>query len=144
MNRKRKIFFLLLIATIACGILSRMIHTNSAIFNKYLGDGLYAIMFYLFFGIAKVDLAPVKNAIFTMICMIGIELFQLTLIPLSMSKSPNIIIKTTSVLLGTRFSIYDLISYFIGILVIFSIDRACFTQKQPAMATLWPDNKFWR
>lgn len=123
MARKRKIFIMLLIMTIICGILSRVFHTGSPMFDKYLGDALYAIMFYLFFGIAWINIAPMQNAIITMISMTGIELFQLTLIPLSMSRSSNFFIKVTSILLGTRFSVYDIISYIIGIIAIYCLDK---------------------
>ena len=38
---------LLLAAIVATGILSRVIHTGWIVFDKYLGDALYAAMVYL-------------------------------------------------------------------------------------------------
>ena len=38
---------LLLAAIIAAGILSRVIHTGWIVFDKYLGDALYAAMVYV-------------------------------------------------------------------------------------------------
>jgi hypothetical protein len=44
--RTRSSWAFCLIAIIALGILSRVVHTGLALFDKYLGDALYAAMVY--------------------------------------------------------------------------------------------------
>ena len=44
--RPRVPWLLCLVGIIAAGILSRVVHTGFAVFDKYLGDALYAAMVY--------------------------------------------------------------------------------------------------
>jgi hypothetical protein len=58
---------------IALGILSRIVHTGLAVFDKYLGDGLYAAMVYV---ILRLFWRSARVAIPAMLVMTVIELFQ--------------------------------------------------------------------
>lgn len=117
MDNKTKNKVILLVCIITAGIVSRVIKTNIEIFDKYLGDLLYAAMFYVIF-----DLVFKKSAKFTIITtftfMIILEFFQLTLIPLSITESNSVIIKIIGILIGTEFNLKDIIAYTIGIVSI--------------------------
>src|SRR5690348_12048995 len=62
-----------LVGIIAMGILSRVVHTGLAIFDKYLGDALYAMMVY---GILRLLSGSAVSAVGAMVAMTAIELFQ--------------------------------------------------------------------
>ena len=55
--------------------------------------------------------------------MTVIEVFQLTQIPLLLSRSSNILLRMVALLLGTKFEWLDLASYLIGIILIFLLDQ---------------------
>ena len=113
---------ILLAAIIALGIGSRFIHTGWILFDKYLGDALYAAMFYLLIGLIKDS--PAKTKIMgTMVLMTTIECFQLTLIPARLVLSDSLILKGIAVLLGPQFAWGDLLAYAIGIGMIAAVER---------------------
>ena len=56
---------------IAMGILSRVVHTGLAVFDKYLGDALYAAMVY---DILRLFSRPAAPAVCAMVVMTAIEL----------------------------------------------------------------------
>ena len=76
--RSRAFWVLCLVGIIAMGILSRVVHTGSVIFDKYLGDALYAAMVY---AVLRLLWRPAAVAVSTIVVMTVIELFQLTMIP---------------------------------------------------------------
>jgi hypothetical protein len=102
----------LLLGIIAVGILSRVVHTGFAVFDKYLGDALYAAMVYVILRLAAVP----KPWLFASLTMFGLELFQLTGIPAQMAASDLLPLRMLGVMLGTRFSALDLLAYAVGIL----------------------------
>ena len=108
----------LLAGIIAAGIVSRVVHTGWIVFDKYLGDALYAAMAYTLIGLFT-RMGPLRKAVIAMSIMTLIELFQLTMIPAQMALSPNIAVRTASRLLGTEFSLLDLLAYAVGILGVF-------------------------
>jgi hypothetical protein len=107
---------------IMIGIGSRVFHTGFILLDKYLGDALYAVMFYLILSLIWSGGRPLYKACLSMIFMTVIEVFQLTRIPLHLSESVNIVLRITSILLGTKFSWMDLVAYLTGIIIIFAID----------------------
>src|SRR5688572_30627041 len=119
----KKILFFYLVLVIIVGIGSRLFHTGFFIFDKYLGDALYAVMVYLLVTILWGEGNPPKKAILTVAFMSMIEAFQLTLIPLQFRSSEHTILKVISILLGTTFSWLDLLAYLIGILGIYIVDQ---------------------
>lgn len=105
---------------ITAGILSRVFHTGVALFDKYLGDALYAAMVY---AILRFFASPVTAAVTASVAMTAIELFQLTLIPLHLLASRHLIVRIGARLMGTSFSFVDLWTYAVGIVCIYLADR---------------------
>lgn len=106
---------------IALGILSRLVHTGFAVFDKYLGDALYAAMVY---GILRLFLSAAASAVWAMVVMTAIELFQLTMIPAHLLASPHLITRICARLMGVEFSFLDLLAYGAGIGCIYLVDSS--------------------
>jgi hypothetical protein len=117
-----------LIVVIFIGIGSRLLHTGYSFLDKYLGDALYAVMFYLLLGLLWLGGKPIFKAFIVMGLMTVIEVFQLTQIPMLLSRSSNILFRMVALLLGTKFEWLDLASYLIGIILIFLLDQFGFTE----------------
>ena len=79
--RSRLSWVFFIVGIIGMGILSRAVHTGLAVFDKYLGDALYAAMVY---GILRLLSRAAASAVCAMVVMTVIELFQLTMIPAQM------------------------------------------------------------
>lgn len=110
-----------LVSIVATGLFSRVVHTGLAIFDKYLGDALYAAMAYVILRLLwKAGAGAV--AMSAMAVMTVIELFQLTLIPLHMLASEHLITRICARLMGTEFSFLDLLAYGVGIGCIYLAD----------------------
>ena len=118
----RDTLLLALLAVIAVGAASRLIYFNSILIDKYLGDALYAVMFYLFLSLLWPQGTPVRKAVLVLLAVIVIELFQLTAIPLAMRRSDNLGLQALSVMLGTKFSWWDMAAYVVGVAGIYAID----------------------
>jgi hypothetical protein len=112
-------WLLCLAGIVAMGILSRAVHTGFVVFDKYLGDALYAAMVYV---ILRLLWNPPALAPWTMATMTVIELFQLTMIPAHMLASHHLIVRVCARLLGTEFSFLDLLAYAVGIACIYLVD----------------------
>lgn len=104
---------------IATGILSRVIHSGLVVFDKYLGDALYATMVYT---ILRLLWRSASVALPAAVVMTGIELFQLTMIPAHMLGSEHLIIRICARLIGTEFSFLDLLAYGVGIGCVYLAD----------------------
>ena len=111
-----------ILGLIAIGILSRLAHTGFLLFDKYLGDALYAAMVY---GILRLFSrgAPVSAGL-AMLCMTAIELFQLTLIPAHLLASGHWMIRICARLMGVQFGWLDLLAYAVGIACIYLVDSS--------------------
>jgi hypothetical protein len=112
---------LCLAGTIAAGILSRVVHTGLPIFDKYLGDALYAAMVYAILRFFWKAAAAAPRA---MAVMTAIELFQLTLIPAHMLASEHWLTRICARLLGVQFSFLDLLAYAVGIGCSYLVERS--------------------
>jgi len=119
--RSRTSWFLCLVCIIAIGILSRVVHTGFVVLDKYLGDTLYAAMVY---AILRILMWGKAVAVAAMIIMIGIELFQLTMIPVHMLASEHMIVRICARLIGSEFSFLDLFAYGTGIVCIYIADSS--------------------
>lgn len=108
-----------IVGIIAMGILSRVVHTGLAVFDKYLGDALYAAMVY---GILRLLSRPTASAVCAMVVMTAIELFQLTMIPAHMLSSEHWMTRICARLMGVEFSFLDLLAYAVGIGCIYFLD----------------------
>jgi len=111
--RERRGFWWVLLAAIICiGVLSRVTHTGFRVVDKYLGDALYAAMVYILFRLTG---RIKKVALWAAAAMTAIEFFQLTGIPAGMLLSGNLAVRVCARLLGTEFSVLDLLAYAVGI-----------------------------
>ena len=119
--RSRFSRLLCLAAIIAAGILSRLLHSGLAVFDKYLGDALYAAMVYVILRLG-VSWKAAAVAAWAMVIMTAIELFQLTMIPARMLASEHLLTRICARLTGTDFSFRDLLAYAVGIGCIYLLD----------------------
>ena len=103
-----------------------MIHSGNILVDKYLGDALYAIMIYLILCLLWIAATPLRRSVVVMFVMTVLETFQLTSIPLELSKNENISMRTVGRLLGTTFSWLDLAAYFVGIAAVLLVDYCWF------------------
>lgn len=117
--RSRTSWAYCIVGIIATGILSRLVHTGVAIFDKYPGDALYAAMVY---GILRLFSSATASAVCAMVVMTAIELFQLTMIPAQMLTSEHPMTRIVARLMGVEFSLLDLLAYGVGIGCIFLVD----------------------
>jgi len=108
-----------ILGIIAMGIVSRVVHTGFALFDKYLGDALYAAMVY---GVLRLLSRAAASAVCAMVVMTAIELFQLTMIPARMLSSKYLMTRICARLIGVKFSFLDLLAYGLGIGCIYLVD----------------------
>jgi hypothetical protein len=101
------------------GILSRVFRTGSVLFDKYLGDALYAAMVY---ALLRLFWTPAVVAFSAMVVMTLIETFQLTMIPARLLASEHFTVRILARLMGTQFSWLDLLAYAAGIGCIYLVD----------------------
>ena len=134
MTEKRRAYSSVFFLVVFFGILSRTFETGFILLDKYLGDALYAIMFYVLLGAILVNMKPSHKFVLTLLLMVIIETFQLTNISVDFRRSSNILLNVISTLLGTSFSWLDIVAYLIGLLVVLLLDVAY--TKQQVNATL--------
>jgi hypothetical protein len=108
-----------IVGIIATGILSRVVHTGFAVFDKYLGDALYAMMVY---GILRLFMRATASAVCATAVMTAIELIQLTMIPARLLASEHLMTRICARLMGVEFSFLDLLAYGVGIGCIYLAD----------------------
>jgi hypothetical protein len=121
-TRSRNYWIVCLVCIIGLGIGSRAVHTGWILFDKYLGDALYAAMVYGLLSLVW-QTGPLRKAALAMLIMTTLELFQLTMIPAHMFASANKATQILARLLGTEFSFRDLLAYGVGILGASILDR---------------------
>jgi hypothetical protein len=74
--KSRASWVLSLVGIITVGTLSRVVHTGLVVFDKYLGDALYAAMVYTILRLFWRAAASARLAVSAMAAMTVIELFQ--------------------------------------------------------------------
>jgi arsenite methyltransferase len=109
---RRGVWWGLLASIVTAGLLSRTAHTGFRLFDKYLGDSLYAAMVYVFLRLTG---RVARVTVWAAVVMTAIEFFQLTGVPAGMSGSRYLGIRVFGRLLGTEFSVLDLLAYAVGI-----------------------------
>lgn len=119
------------LAVIVLGIASRVFVTGNILFDKYLGDALYAILLYLILRLWNPKKSVGFHAIVAMVWVFVIECFQLTGIPASMRQRDSLPLRMLSIALGTQFSWYDVLAYAFGILAAYGFEvRRSYTQRK--------------
>jgi hypothetical protein len=124
-----------IVGIIAMGILSRVVHTGLAVFDKYLGDALYATMVY---GVLRLLSRAAASAVCAMVVMTAIELFQLTMIPAHMLASEHLMAQICARLMGVEFSFLDLLAYGVGIGCIYLVDSSHSRMRTHPSFNPWP------
>ena len=100
---------------VAAGILSRLIALGHPFWDKYLGDALYAAMVYTLLRFAT---TANRAATFSALLLTAIETFQLTGLPAQLLQSAHLSVRLIARLIGTQFSVLDLLAYAIGLITI--------------------------
>ena len=108
----------------AIGITSRVVWVGSLIWDKYVGDVVYAAVFYLVLSLIWVEGTITAKMVLTAAYVTAIEVFQLTQIPIHLNQSGSFVIRAFAyVVLGSTFSWWDFLAYGIGIAGILLLDR---------------------
>ena len=115
---------LCLVGIITVGTLSRVVHTGLVVFDKYLGDALYAAMVYTILRLFWRAAVPARLAVTAMAVMTVIELFQLTMIPAHLLANGHLMVRICARLMGTEFRFLDLLTYAVGIAAIYLADSS--------------------
>jgi hypothetical protein len=106
-----------LVLTITLGIVSRAVRLGVYVWDKSLGDALYAVMIYLLLGLALPAQPPRQRGAVTFVLCFAIELFQLTGMPRTLPRPLRIV-------LGTDFAWHDVACYAVGAFVCVWAERA--------------------
>jgi hypothetical protein len=117
----RRFWAIRIAGIIAAGILSRLVHTGFPVFDKYLGDALYAAMVYAMMRLLS---GSAVSAVCATAIMTAVEFFQITEIPAHMLASEHLMTRICARLLGVQFSLLDLLAYAVGIACIYFWDSS--------------------
>lgn len=115
LRKKRLNAFLLALLVVVLGIVSRTFPLGFSLWDKYLGDALYAVLIYLGLTFLFPDRSIKWRAWTSMISVSAIEAFQLTGIPSQLYQSENTPLRLIAIALGTHFSWLDVLAYAAGI-----------------------------
>ena len=106
------------------GVISRVVHVGTLIWDKYLGDAVYAAVFYLVLSLIWSEGSVTVKAILATACVVSVEVFQLTRIPAQLNQSANLAVRTFAyVVLGSAFGWWDMLAYGVGIGGIAWVDK---------------------
>ena len=117
-NRKRMVYFGLVVVTIGLGLLSRTSLTPKLIF-PYIGDSLYALMMYWGIAFLWIKASPKQVFLTSILICIGIECSQLYQADWINAIRQH---KVGRLILGQGFLWSDLLSYIVGGLVGFTLE----------------------
>ncbi len=126
-DRRTAGLLIAVLVTVIAGLASRLNHTGVRLIDKYLGDALDAVVFYLLLSLVWRRGSPVKIGLVTMAAMVAIEAFQLTGLARELSQSPGLIPRALAVVLGTEFSWLDIAAYAAGIGAVALLDMTWLT-----------------
>jgi hypothetical protein len=122
-NYRIKVFVALCL-TVFLGILSRAVPIGFQLWDKYLGDVVYAAVFYLAITLVGADWSVGTKTPITAIYVVTVEVFQLTGIPAQLNQSDQLLVKLFAyVVLGSTFSWWDIVAYGVGIAAMIGVDR---------------------
>jgi hypothetical protein len=106
-----------LAVTVALGLLSRLYPLGWSLYDKSLGDVLYAVAAYLTLALILYRRPPALVAALALAACLAVEFFQATGIPARYAH-----LTVVRWLIGTTFSWHDIACYVIGVAVILGID----------------------
>lgn len=126
---RRRQLLAALVVTIAVGAASRRLHLHAWLWDKSLGDALYAVATYLVIGLAAPRWKAGRAALVAFCFCLAIELFQATGIPARHAH-----LAVVRWLVGTQFAWHDIACYVAGIAVIALIDMQMLTRSCSAVS----------
>lgn len=106
-----------LVCTISLGLVSRLYPVGFFVYDKSLGDVLYAVAAYLVLALVFYRQPRWRIAALALVLCLAVEFFQATGIP---DRYEHITIVRW--LLGTTFSWHDVVCYVIGVVVAWGLD----------------------
>ena len=114
-RRWRRLFglFLALAGTVALGVASRLHPFGFFLYDKSLGDVLYAVAAYLALALLLYRTRPAVAAMAALAACIAVECFKLTGLP---ARYGNV--AAVRWLLGTSFAWHNLACYVVGVAVV--------------------------
>jgi hypothetical protein len=101
---------LLLAVTLAVGLASRRVRLGVALWDKSLGDVLYAVAVVFALALALPRVRPAIVAAIGLCVCLAIECFQLTGVPLALARQHGWV----RLVLGTTFAWHDVACYVFG------------------------------
>jgi hypothetical protein len=110
---------LALVATVVLGLASRLYPVGWLLYDRALGEVLYAVAAYLVLAMLLVRTPPLFIAVIAFVCCLAVELFKLTGIP---AEYQHLLLVRW--FLGMTFSLVHLAYYFIGVVLIAFADCA--------------------
>jgi hypothetical protein len=120
MTRSRRLRYLLaLLLVIGLGLTSRSIAVGWFVWDKSLGDALYAVAVYLGFRVLAPRLAPRWPALAAVVSCLGIELFKFTGLPAAWASW-----WWSRLVFGTTPSWHNVVCYGVGIVAVAGVDAA--------------------
>jgi hypothetical protein len=114
-------------AVIALGLASRSYSVGWHVYDKSLGDVMYAAAAYLVLAVAFPHRAPLIIAAGSLSFCLAVELFKLTGIPAAHDR-----LLLVRWLLGSVFSWHNLICYAVGVAASAALDVRCLQSKPGA------------
>ncbi len=114
--RNKRIVILQIVLIIFVGLLSRIVQLNIIVWDKYLGDMLYVVMFYYIFKLF-VD-GHKQRLLLAILLMIIFELIQLTGFTAYLLNTESFALQLLASLIGTEFSFIDIGVYLIGLILV--------------------------
>jgi hypothetical protein len=117
-------------ATLALGLVSRLYPIGWSIYDKSLGDVLYAVGAYLALSLVLYRKSPAFVAVLALILCLAVEFFQATGIPAQYAH-----IGIVRWLVGTTFAWHDVACYIVGVALIAGIDLLLLRPR------LWPERR---
>jgi hypothetical protein len=124
MKRQRSLYLILGMLVVAAGVASRTFHSGVPLLDKYLGDALYAVLIYLLISAAWPGVAARRRALVAFGLVAAIEVFQLTGVPAQLARSGSPALQIAAIVLGTKFSWYDLLAYAAGTGMVYLLEWA--------------------
>ena len=115
LKNRRLTALLLAFFVIGVGITSRLVESGWPLWDKYLGDALYAILLYLGITFLWPSGSISGRGWGAIIAVFAIETFQLTGIPRQMSQTDSLVLRLAAIALGTHFSWLDMVAYAVSI-----------------------------
>jgi hypothetical protein len=107
--------------TLALGLLSRLFPLGLPLYDKSLGDVLYAVAAYLGLAVLLPRRSPAVVASLALAFCLAVESFKITGIPKQYAH-----LGIVRWMLGTSFSWHNLVCYLVGVAAVFGLDAGQF------------------